>query len=75
MSKNPLYGLIIGHCTVSSGNRMVSTFQLCDFLQFLEKKLQIFSRFLKIFVGFQVYQASRDQEPPLRLDDRLLYSF
>ena len=75
MSKNPLYGLIIGHCTVSSGNRMVSTFQLREFFAIFGKKLQIFSRFLKIFVGFQVYQASKDQEPPLRFDDRLLYSF
>ena len=75
MSRKPLYGLIIGYCTVSSGNGMVSTFQLRELLQFLEKNLQIFSRFLKIFVGFQAYPASRDQEPPLGFNDRLLYRF
>ena len=74
MSRNPLYCLIKQYCTVSSGNRMVSTFQHCEFLQFSEKNLQIFSRFLKIFV-VQVYPASRAQEPPLGFDDRLLYSF
>ena len=75
MSRNPLYGLIIGYCTVSSGDRMVSTFQLREFLQLFEKNLQIFSRFLKIFVGFKVYPASRAKEPRLGFDNRLLYSF
>ena len=47
MSRNPLYDLIIGYCTVSSGNRMrmVSTFQLREFLQFLKKLGNVFNVF------------------------------
>ena len=45
MSRNPLYGLIIGYCIVSSGNRMVSIFQHYEVLHFLTK----LSNFFKVF--------------------------
>ena len=45
MSTNRLDGLIIGYCTVSSGNRMVSAFQLREFLQFFEKTCKFFQGF------------------------------
>ena len=75
MSRNQLYGLIAGYCTVSIGNRMVSTFQLCEFLHSFEETCKFFHGFWKFLSDFRFTQPQEPKEQPLGIDYRLLYSF
>ena len=48
---------------------------LQKFFQFFDKNCDFFKSFLKIFVGFLVYQASKAEESPLGFDNSLPYNF
>ena len=64
MSSNPLYGLIIVYCAVSSSNISVLTFQHCKFLHFFEKKTcKFFQAFWKFLSFFEFCQPQMSSNP------------
>ena len=73
MSRNLLYGLIIGYCIVSSGNGMVSTFYHHEFLQFFDKTCNFFSNFLIFLI--QVFPDPGAREHPKGFYNKLLTNF
>ena len=63
MSSNPLYGLIIVYCAVSSSKISVLTFQLCEFLHFFEKTCKFFQAFWKFLSFFEFCQPQMSSNP------------
>ena len=63
MSSNPLYGLIIVYCAISSGNKMVLTFQNCEILLFFQKTCKFFEPFWKFLSFFKFCQSQMSSNP------------
>ena len=71
---NLLQVLINCYCIVSSGNGMLSTFNITNFSVFFDKKCNFFKFFLKVFL----IQASPDpgaRKHPKRVENKVLTNF